>query len=79
MTSGNAPYSKNKTRFKSLNKIAQDPRVEEIWDEGSDGIWIALQKGFAWEGVHCVHEWSVKDLLVSFRSVEPCNCEECKP
>lgn len=69
------PHPRNKTRYKSLDKIASDPRVEEIWEEGSDGIWIALMPGFQWEEVHCVHEWSVKDALASFRSVEPCFCE----
>jgi hypothetical protein len=73
------PNAKNRTRFKSLDKIADDDRVEEIWEEGSDGIWVALKNGFQWEGVHCVHEWSVRVVIAAFRSVEPCTSECCAP
>lgn len=64
--------TKNQTRYRSLNKIAADPRVIEIWDEGEDGIWIALADGYicADTETHCVHEWNCRDLIASFQSVE---------
>lgn len=64
-------HPKNRTRFRSLDRIAADPRVQEIWDEGEDGIWISLASGYNWEGCSTVHEWTVKDLIESFRLVEP--------
>ncbi len=69
--------------MKALERIRKDPRVESVWDEGEDGMWIALKNGFYFsdygDPVHCVHEWNTKDLLRAFRSVEPCNCEQCQP
>jgi len=65
-------HPKNKTRYKSLDAIAADPRVVEIWDEDEDGIWIALVQGFNFEGCSCVHEWSVRDVIQSFKTrVQP--------
>lgn len=61
---------KNETNYRSLDKIANDPRVEKIWDEGEDGIWIQLAPGFNWDGYSCVHEWSVKDAIAAFSSVQ---------
>ena len=42
---------KNHSGFKTLNKIAADPRVEEIWEEGSDGIWVSLVEGWNLIGI----------------------------
>lgn len=58
---------KNKTKYKSLDKIALDPRVVSIWDEGDDGLWIELAKGYNSDGASCVHEWNVKDLIQAFK------------
>jgi len=63
-------HPKNNTKHKALNRIASDPKVEQIWDEGDDGLWISLNKGWNREGCSCVHEWSVKKLISSFESVE---------
>jgi hypothetical protein len=61
----------NKTRYKSLNKIAADPRVKEIWSEQGtgDGIWILLADGWQLDDCCVVHEWTVKDLIRSFRRI----------
>jgi hypothetical protein len=60
-------HPKNKTTYKTLNKIAADPRVLEIWEEdGGDGIWISLVEGYNCEGASCVHEWTVKALINNF-------------
>jgi type IV secretory pathway ATPase VirB11/archaellum biosynthesis ATPase len=66
---GGAGANKNKTRYKTLDKLAKDPRVEEIWDEGANGIWVALVEGWNWDGCSCVHEWSVRDVLSSFKGI----------
>lgn len=63
-------HPKNRTRFRSLNRLAADPRVTEIWDEGCDGLWVSLADGFNWEGCSCVHEYSCRDLFAAFAHVE---------
>lgn len=55
-------YSKNKTGIKALDKLAADPRVKEIWDEGDDGLWIQLVPGFNAEGVSGIHAELDSDL-----------------
>lgn len=63
----------------SLNKLAaRHPDKVKGWYKDSDGYWIDLNKGWQWQECHAVHEWNMKDVLASFRWVEPCNCEECK-
>jgi len=58
---------KNGTKWKSLNKLAEDPRITDIWDEDEDGIWASLAPGYNNDGCSCIHEWSVKDLLRAAR------------
>jgi hypothetical protein len=58
----------NKTRFRSLDRMARDPRVVEIWDEGADGIWAELAPGHNFDGSSCLHEWTVRDLLRAWRT-----------
>lgn len=36
---------KNRTRFKSLNVVNNDPRVDYVYQD-SDGIWLELNYGF---------------------------------
>jgi hypothetical protein len=57
---------KNQTNYKELNQLAKDPRVVRIWDEGDDGLWVELAKGYNSEGTSHIHEWSVKDLIRLF-------------
>ena len=71
---------------KTIAKLANDPRVESISDErggfdGGDGIWVYLKPGFMCTATqtHCVHEWTVLDVLVAWQSGEPCNCKDCRP
>jgi len=63
-------HPKNKTKYKTLNRIASNPKVEEIWDEGDDGLWISLSEGWNREGCSSVHEYTVKKLISSFGCVE---------
>ena len=55
----------NNTRYKTLDKLAADPRIVEIWDEDEDGIWASLADGYNAEGCSCLHEWTAKELLAS--------------
>ena len=73
--------AKNKTRFKSLDVVNDDPRVTEVFDEGEDGIWIWLETGFTSDprGAHDVHEWTVRDALRCYRKIQVCDCEQCVP
>ena len=64
-------HPKNQTRYRSLNRIAADPRVLLVWDEGDDGIWVDLVDG--WEsylGDSCVHEWTLAEVIRSFRWIQ---------
>ena len=58
----------NKTRYKSLDAMARDPRIVEIWDEDADGIWAQLAPGYNFDGCSCLHEWTVRDLLRAWRT-----------
>lgn len=62
------PHPKNKTRYKVLDRIAADPRVKEIWEEGSDGIWCSLAPGYNHEGCSGLHEWGAKKFVEHFRN-----------
>jgi len=70
LISNPARHPKNKTRYKVLDKLAADPRVEEIWDEGPDGLWVSLVDGYNWEGCSTLHEWNVADLVARMKEVE---------
>ena len=68
-------HLKNKTRYKSLDKICEDSRVIEIWDEHEDGIWLQLADGWNWWGCSCCHEWTCASLIAAFGAVtkgDPC-------
>lgn len=60
----------NKTGLKTLDKLAKDPRIDEIWSEGSDGYWGGLREGYNWNGCSCIHEWSVRDLMKVRHEIE---------
>jgi hypothetical protein len=70
---------KNETRYKSLNIVNNDPRVDKAFDEGEDGIWIWLKKGWTADpmGAHDVHEWKAKDAVRVFKGIVPCTCDDC--
>lgn len=63
-------HPKNKTGLKSFERLARNPAVKEIWDEGRDGYWVALADGYNFEGCSCVHAWSVKETIRLFSMVE---------
>lgn len=59
--------------------LTHPDKIREVGDETSshDGYWLYLRRGWTWDGCHSVHEWNMKDLLASFKRVEPCDCQEC--
>ena len=68
-------HPKNQTRFKSLDKLCEDPRVVEIWDEGEDGLWLSLAEGWNWCDTGACHESTCSSLIAAFKSVtkgDPC-------
>jgi len=66
---GEVRHPRNRTRYKSLDRLAADPRVIEVWDEGPDGLWVTLAPGWNWDGASSLHEWRVRDLLARLREV----------
>lgn len=66
--------------MKTLDRIKSDPRVDEVWHEDENGWWVTLKSGFycAASECHAVHEQDLRSLWQSFRTVEPCKCEDCR-
>lgn len=36
----------NATDWRTLDRVAQDPRVAEVWAEADGGVWLALAPGW---------------------------------
>jgi len=46
--------------------------------EYHDGHWLYTAPGW-WNPqmeVHCIHEWTVRDVLAELREIEPCGCAD---
>jgi hypothetical protein len=63
-------HPKNRTKYKTLNRIASNPKVQEIWDEDVNGLYIALNEGWNLDGLSCFWGSTVKQLISSFGCVE---------
>ena len=64
---------------KTLAALAKkNPDKVRGWYKDSDGYWVDLKRGWQLWECHSVHEWKVRDLLASFKGVEPCDCDDCK-
>lgn len=66
-------WADNEDKIESISDERSDLRV-------SDGIWIYLKDGWCRGGeqLHCVHEWTVQEVIRSFRAeVRKCECEQC--
>jgi len=63
---------KNKTKYKSLNRYENDPRIVSIWSEEDtgDGLWADLAHGYVLEHCTNVHAWSVTRLMNDIRRVK---------
>jgi len=44
--------------------------IKEYWFEGENGHWLYLNEGYTFEGCTAVHEYTVKDTLQAFKSVQ---------
>lgn len=67
----------NRTGRKSLDKMAKDLRVVDIWmeydgfrEDGRPSYWVELAPGFNFDGCSTLHEATVKDLYAAFNRVE---------
>lgn len=72
-TYGNPPESLLKFCRKHADKIREVGNEQDT----ADGYWIYLTKGWAWDGVHCVHEPTVQKAIRAFRYVRSCTCPDC--
>lgn len=63
----------------SLRRFAS--QVEDFSDErnNGDGLWLYLKPGLCYDGeVHCVHEYTCRDVVEAFSRVYECECKECQ-
>jgi hypothetical protein len=70
---------KNNTNVKVPKKLQH--MLDEVDYEGrEDGYWAYSKDGFRFGGMGChtAHEDTQKELLSMIRTLEPCDCEECK-
>ncbi len=61
---------------RTLKQIKRDPRVLSVWQEDDCGeleYWAELAPGYSWEGVHTLHEATVKDLALALSCVVKCS------
>jgi hypothetical protein len=63
--------TKNLSRYPSLDKLTEDPRVVQIWDEGEDGIFVELADEWEWDGLTVIHEYNVKNVYQRMSELEP--------
>ena len=73
--------------MKTLYRLAEQhsTTIKEVWieeesgywgDEGS-GYWVTLHSGWAWKGIHVLHEETIKEIMEAFKQVERCACSDC--
>jgi hypothetical protein len=59
----------NQTRFRTLDRVAADPRVREVYSD-SDGIWVYFVPGWNFEGCSGIRGDTVRHVLEQFRDIE---------
>jgi hypothetical protein len=62
-------HEKNRTRFKTLDRIAADKRCEKIYQD-SDGIWVDLAPGYNFEECSGLRGDTVAEVHDKWRLVE---------
>jgi hypothetical protein len=62
-------HPKNRTRFKTLDRIARDDRCAYV-REDSDGVWVGLANGYNFEGQSAIRGDTVASVLSDWRRVE---------
>lgn len=60
----------------TLAAIKADPRVSSV-DQDATGYWVYLKSGWTCEGMHLIHEASVREVVGLMTLVEQCDCEDC--
>jgi hypothetical protein len=70
----------NRTSIKIPKKY--EPKIEEVYKDSEKGYWCYTEKGYYFSdadyGIHIIREDTQQQLLEMIRSIEPCNCDECK-
>ena len=56
-----------------------EPMIEEIYKD-FDGVWAHAEAGYIFEssGTHTERQDTQKDLYKTFKTLVPCDCEECQ-
>lgn len=70
---------KNNTKMKVPFKYQH--MLAEIDNEGKgSGIWAYSKEGYQFgvTGSHTLHEYNQKDLMAGIRTLQECECNECK-
>ncbi len=70
--------AKNKTQFKTLDVVNNDPRVAEVFLD-DDGFWLWLNSGWTCDPLdaHDGHEDTATALLRRYKSIQRCACDSC--
>lgn len=62
-------HPKNRTRFKTLDRIAKDARCAYV-REDSDGVWVGLANGYNFEGQSAIRGDYIASVLSDWRRIE---------
>lgn len=64
--------------MRGLDKIRKDPRVDEVIDEGDDGIWIYLKNGYYnhESGTKCIHEHTIQKCIEEMSNIRKVTKEQ---
>jgi len=60
----------NSTKYKTLNKVANDVRVTLIYQDG-DGIWVELAEGWGFEECITIRGDTCRDVIDACKRIEP--------
>ena len=60
----------NNTKFKSLNRLANSPKVKEVYKD-EDGIWVELHRGWGFEECISYRVDTCKQAYEDLKRVEP--------
>ncbi len=69
--------------MKLLDKLRADPRIDEVLIEQGmcdhrASYFVHLKYGWTYGGAHCFGEDTLRDVVGTLKSVEPCTCRECR-
>jgi hypothetical protein len=73
--------------LRTVKDVEKDPRVKEIYKEDDEGFagyksswWVYLTRGYCWDddGLHTIHEATLKKVIECLGQVRTCHCESCE-